>query len=71
MKIHQVLKRTGPEESYIVPHQSICPAPHQNHPAAMGDVSDSPDSKYPEHDSGAPTISWSVSENAPSGQFAG
>ncbi|MCI61091.1 hypothetical protein A2U01_0082347, partial [Trifolium medium] len=32
-------------------------------PAAVGDVPDSPDSKYPEH--------GSVSENAPSGQYAG
>ncbi|MCI45572.1 hypothetical protein A2U01_0066811, partial [Trifolium medium] len=47
----------GPEESHIVPHQSVCPSPHQNHPVVVDDVSDSPDSKYPEHDSGAPTVS--------------
>ncbi|MCI48110.1 hypothetical protein A2U01_0069353, partial [Trifolium medium] len=41
LKIHQVLKRTGSGES-TVPHQSVCPAPHQNHPAAVvGDVPDS------------------------------
>ncbi|MCI90712.1 hypothetical protein A2U01_0112006, partial [Trifolium medium] len=31
MKILQVLKRTSPEESRV-PHQSVDPAPHQNHP---------------------------------------
>ncbi|MCI34826.1 hypothetical protein A2U01_0056047, partial [Trifolium medium] len=70
MKIHQVLKRTGPEES-IVLHQSDSLTPHQNHPAAVGDVPDSPDSKHPEHGSGAPAVSWSVSKNAPSGQSDG
>ncbi|MCI70625.1 hypothetical protein A2U01_0091888, partial [Trifolium medium] len=34
MKIHQVLKRTGPEAACRVPHQSADPAPHQSHPAA-------------------------------------
>ncbi|MCI69864.1 hypothetical protein A2U01_0091127, partial [Trifolium medium] len=45
--------------------------PHQNHPAAVGDVPGSPDSRYPVHDSSAPAVSWSVSENAPLGQSAG
>ncbi|MCI43626.1 hypothetical protein A2U01_0064864, partial [Trifolium medium] len=54
MKIHQVLKRTGPGESHIVPRQSGGLTPHQNHPAIVGDAPDSPDSRYPEHDSGAP-----------------
>ncbi|MCI94699.1 hypothetical protein A2U01_0115997, partial [Trifolium medium] len=34
MKIHKVLKRTGPETS-TVPHQSDGLTPHQNHPAAV------------------------------------
>ncbi|MCI92076.1 hypothetical protein A2U01_0113372, partial [Trifolium medium] len=51
MKIRQVLKRTDPEESHIMPHQSVGPTPHQNRPAAVGGVPDSPDSRYPEHDS--------------------
>ncbi|MCI71132.1 hypothetical protein A2U01_0092395, partial [Trifolium medium] len=34
----------------------------------VDDVPDSPDSKHPEHGSDAPTISWSVSKNAQSGQ---
>ncbi|MCI93438.1 hypothetical protein A2U01_0114736, partial [Trifolium medium] len=62
MKIHQVLKRTGPEESHIVPRQSDGLTPHQIHPADVGDVPDSSDSKHPEHGSGAPAVSWSVSE---------
>ncbi|MCI83042.1 hypothetical protein A2U01_0104317, partial [Trifolium medium] len=70
-KIHQVLKRTGPEASHIMPHQYDGLTPNQNHPAAVGDVLDSPDSKYPEHGSDAPAVSWSVSENAQSGQSAG
>ncbi|MCI84745.1 hypothetical protein A2U01_0106023, partial [Trifolium medium] len=45
MKIRQVLKRTDPEENHIEPHQSVGPTPHQNHPAAVGDVPDNPDSK--------------------------
>ncbi|MCI30904.1 hypothetical protein A2U01_0052115, partial [Trifolium medium] len=65
MKIHQVLKRTGLEESHTVPHQSDGLTPYQNHPAAVDDAPDSPDSRYPEHDSGAPAVSCSVSENAP------
>ncbi|MCI97220.1 hypothetical protein A2U01_0118521, partial [Trifolium medium] len=64
MKILQVLKRTDPEESHIVTHQSVGLTPHQNRLAAVGGVPDSPESKYPEHDSGAPAVSWSVSENA-------
>ncbi|MCI57882.1 hypothetical protein A2U01_0079133, partial [Trifolium medium] len=36
----------------------------------VDDVPDNPDSKYPAHDSGAPAISWSVSENAQTGQSA-
>ncbi|MCI83092.1 hypothetical protein A2U01_0104367, partial [Trifolium medium] len=63
MKIHQVLKRTDPDKSHIEPHQSVGLTPHQNHHAAVGDVPDNPDSKYPEHGSGAPAVSWSVSEN--------
>ncbi|MCI97798.1 hypothetical protein A2U01_0119099, partial [Trifolium medium] len=35
------------------------------------DAPDSPDSRYPEHDSGAPAVSCYVSGNAPSGQSAG
>ncbi|MCI90515.1 hypothetical protein A2U01_0111807, partial [Trifolium medium] len=50
MKIHQVLKRTDPEES-IVLHLSVYSAPHQNHPVVVGDVPGSPDSRYPAHDS--------------------
>ncbi|MCI70019.1 hypothetical protein A2U01_0091282 [Trifolium medium] len=56
MKIHQVLKRTGPEASRG-PHQSVAPAPHQNHPAAVGDVPGSTDSRYPAHESSAPAVS--------------
>ncbi|MCI67779.1 hypothetical protein A2U01_0089038, partial [Trifolium medium] len=57
-KIHQVLKRTGPEENHIVLRQSDGPAPHQNHPATeVGDVPGSPDSKHPEHGFDAPTAS--------------
>ncbi|MCI74756.1 hypothetical protein A2U01_0096020, partial [Trifolium medium] len=70
MKIHQVLKRTGPGESRV-PHQSIDPAPHQNHPAVVGDVPGNPDSRYPARGFGAPAVSWSVSENAQSAQSAG
>ncbi|MCI94399.1 hypothetical protein A2U01_0115697, partial [Trifolium medium] len=55
MKIHQVLKRTGPEESRV-PHQSVDPAPHHNHPAVVGDVPGNPDSRYLAHDSGAPAV---------------
>ncbi|MCI79940.1 hypothetical protein A2U01_0101211, partial [Trifolium medium] len=47
MKIHQVLKRTGPEAASRVPHQSVDPGPHQSHPATVGDVPGSPDSRYP------------------------
>ncbi|MCI50230.1 hypothetical protein A2U01_0071474, partial [Trifolium medium] len=36
MKIHQVLRRIGPEAASRVPHQSAAPAPHQSHPAAVG-----------------------------------
>ncbi|MCI76236.1 hypothetical protein A2U01_0097505, partial [Trifolium medium] len=66
----QVLKRTGPEESRV-PHQSVYPDPHQNHPADVGDVPGNPDSRCPAHDSGAPAVSWSVYENAQSAQSAG
>ncbi|MCI31540.1 hypothetical protein A2U01_0052752, partial [Trifolium medium] len=71
MKIHQVLKRTGPEESHIVLHQSDGLTPHQNHPAVVGDVPHSPDSIHPEHGSDVPAVSWSVAENAQSGQSDG
>ncbi|MCI86840.1 hypothetical protein A2U01_0108121 [Trifolium medium] len=57
MEVLQVLCRTGPEENHIMPHQSVSPAPHLNHPAAVGDVSDNPDSKHPEHGSDAPSAS--------------
>ncbi|MCI93631.1 hypothetical protein A2U01_0114929, partial [Trifolium medium] len=43
----------------------------QNHPAVVGDVPGSPDSRYPAHKSGAPAVSQSVTENAQSGQSAG
>ncbi|MCI68892.1 hypothetical protein A2U01_0090153, partial [Trifolium medium] len=46
-------------------------APHQNHPAVVGDVPGNPDSRCPTHDSGAPAVSWSVSENVQSAQSAG
>ncbi|MCI97489.1 hypothetical protein A2U01_0118790, partial [Trifolium medium] len=52
MKIHQVLKRTGPEAVSRVPHQFVDPAPHTSHPAAVGDAHGSPDSKCPAHGSG-------------------
>ncbi|MCI97141.1 hypothetical protein A2U01_0118441, partial [Trifolium medium] len=44
---------------------------HQRHSVVVGDVPDNPDSRYPEHDSDVPAVSWSVSENAQSGQSAG
>ncbi|MCI76465.1 hypothetical protein A2U01_0097735, partial [Trifolium medium] len=48
--IHQVLKRTGPEENHIILRQADGPAPHHNQPAAeAGDAPGSPDSKHPEH----------------------
>ncbi|MCI87820.1 hypothetical protein A2U01_0109105, partial [Trifolium medium] len=56
MKIHQVLKRTGPEAKSIVSHQSVCPSPHQNQPpVVVVDEPDTPDSKHYEHGSDAPS----------------
>ncbi|MCI51726.1 hypothetical protein A2U01_0072970, partial [Trifolium medium] len=60
----------GPEASRV-PHQSVSPAPHQNHPTVVGDVPGNPYSRYPAHDYGAPAVSWSVSENTKSAQSAG
>ncbi|MCH79571.1 hypothetical protein A2U01_0000322 [Trifolium medium] len=73
MKIHQHKRNTPgtPDEDYYMPHLSLCPSPHQSHPAAVGDVPGNPDSRYPEHGSGAPAVSYSVSENAQSGQSVG
>ncbi|MCI76848.1 hypothetical protein A2U01_0098118 [Trifolium medium] len=57
MKIHQVLKRSGPEAASRVPYQSVDRAPHQSHPADVGDAPGSPDSRCPAHESGAPAVS--------------
>ncbi|MCI90445.1 hypothetical protein A2U01_0111737, partial [Trifolium medium] len=54
-----------------MPHLSRGPSHHRRHSAVVGDVHDSPDSRYPEHDSNAPAVSWSVSGSAQSGQSAG
>ncbi|MCI70806.1 hypothetical protein A2U01_0092069 [Trifolium medium] len=62
MTIHQVLKRTGPEESHIMPHLSIGITRHLRHPAEGG-VPHNLNSKHPKHGSDAPAVSWSVSEN--------
>ncbi|MCI77564.1 hypothetical protein A2U01_0098834, partial [Trifolium medium] len=40
-----------------VPHQSVDPAPHQSHPAAVDDVPGSPDSRCSAHEFGAPAVS--------------
>ncbi|MCI55820.1 hypothetical protein A2U01_0077071, partial [Trifolium medium] len=64
MEVHQVLCRRQ------MPHLSRGPS-HLRHSVVVGDVLDSPDSKYLEHDSDAPAVSWSVPENAPTGQSAG
>ncbi|MCI86884.1 hypothetical protein A2U01_0108165, partial [Trifolium medium] len=65
-----VLKRTGPEESHIMPHQSVGLTCHRRHPAEDGELH-SPGSKHPENGFDAPTVLWSVSENAQSEQSAG
>ncbi|MCI92000.1 hypothetical protein A2U01_0113296, partial [Trifolium medium] len=54
MRIHQVLKRTGLEAVSRVPRQSVAPTPRQSHPAVVGDVHGSLDSRCPAHGSGAP-----------------
>ncbi|MCI51401.1 hypothetical protein A2U01_0072645, partial [Trifolium medium] len=45
-----------------MPHLTVCPSPHQSHPAVVGGVPDNPDSRYPEHGSGAPVFLYSVFE---------
>ncbi|MCI70678.1 hypothetical protein A2U01_0091941, partial [Trifolium medium] len=60
--IHQVLKRTGPKESHIMPHQSVCLTRHWRHPIE-GSVPHNLDSKHPKHGFDAPAVSWSVSES--------
>ncbi|MCI44312.1 hypothetical protein A2U01_0065551, partial [Trifolium medium] len=40
-----------------MPHLALGPSPHQSHPATVGDVPESPDSKHPEHGSDAPAVS--------------
>ncbi|MCI49696.1 hypothetical protein A2U01_0070940, partial [Trifolium medium] len=69
--IHQVLSRTGPVETDIKPHPTVCPSPDRSLPDAEDDVPYNPDSKHLEHGSDAPVISWSVSENAPSDLVSG
>ncbi|MCI73317.1 hypothetical protein A2U01_0094581, partial [Trifolium medium] len=54
MMIQQVLKRTGPKESYIVPHQSVCPSHRRRH-TTEGGVPHNLDPKHPEHGSDAPS----------------
>ncbi|MCI89890.1 hypothetical protein A2U01_0111179 [Trifolium medium] len=39
-----------------MPHRSRGPSHRQRHPAVVGDVLDNPDSRYPTHDSGAPSV---------------
>ncbi|MCI57410.1 hypothetical protein A2U01_0078661, partial [Trifolium medium] len=63
--IHQVLRRTGPVENDREPHPTVCPSHHRSLPAVEGDMPHNPDSIHPEHGSDAPTVLWSVSENAP------
>ncbi|MCI36832.1 hypothetical protein A2U01_0058055, partial [Trifolium medium] len=70
MKIHQVQKRTGPEESHIVPHQFVGLTRHRRHPAEDDEMC-SPGSKHSEHGSDAPAVLWPVSENGPADRLCG
>ncbi|MCI77304.1 hypothetical protein A2U01_0098574, partial [Trifolium medium] len=54
-----------------MPHLALGPSLHQSHPAVVDDEPGNPDSKHHEHGSGAPAVSWSISENAQTGQSAG
>ncbi|MCI58905.1 hypothetical protein A2U01_0080160, partial [Trifolium medium] len=67
--IHQVLKRTGPEESHIMPHQSVSLTRHRRHSTEDGEMR-SPGSKHPGHGSDAPAVSWSIFENGPADQVS-
>ncbi|MCI86653.1 hypothetical protein A2U01_0107934 [Trifolium medium] len=40
-----------------MPHQSRGPSHHRKHSVVVDDVLDNHDSKYPAHDSGAPSVS--------------
>ncbi|MCI87965.1 hypothetical protein A2U01_0109250, partial [Trifolium medium] len=64
-------KRTGPVENDREPHPTVCPSHHWSLPDAEGGVPHNPDSKHPKHGSDAPTVLWSVSENAPSNLVSG